>query len=57
MNSPISDFGFVGSEYDVYIIEDSEKGRQAAMQTEANLIEVLNPADVTYQRIIEEIKK
>lgn len=53
----ISDFGFEGSEYNVYIIEDSEKGRQAARQTEANLIEVLNPADVTYQRIIEEIQK
>lgn len=53
----IQDFGFTGKEKNVYIIEDSEKGKQAARQTLANLIEVKNPDEVTKIFLIEEFQR
>ena len=43
--------GFKGKEEDVFIVEDSEKGKKAARATSANLIEVVNAAEVNLDMI------
>jgi HAD superfamily hydrolase (TIGR01509 family) len=43
--------------YETIIIEDSKHGRTAAYKSNAHVIPVVDPTDVTYEKIIYELKK